>query len=150
MNIQVTINGASRTWSIEPHELLLDTLRRYGYLSVKKGCDSGSCGVCTVLINDKPVNSCSIFAAKVDGSNIVTVEGVQAEAEKIGAYMVDEGVDQCGFCSPGFVLTVLGLQKELKNPTEDDILHYLSGNLCRCTGYVGQARAIHKYLKESK
>ncbi len=148
MKINVTVNKIEKTFDIEPHEAILEVLRRYGYLSVKRGCDTGNCGVCTILIDNTPINSCSFLAARADGLSITTVEGVKEEAEKIANCLVTEGVDQCGFCSPALVLSTIAMKSELVNPTDDDILHYLTGNLCRCTGYVGQLRAIRKYLEE--
>lgn len=147
MQIKVSINGLPKVLEFEPHEYLLDVLRKNGYLSVKRGCDTGSCGLCTVLVDGLPILSCALLTAKVEGQSITTIEGVQQEARKVADFMVAEGVDQCGYCSPGFVLTVLAMKTELTNPTEDEIKHYLTGNLCRCTGYVGQLRAIKKYLE---
>lgn len=146
MIIKVNINGVNKTFDIEPHEYLLDVLRKNGYLSVKRGCDTGACGVCTVLIDGAPTLSCSLIAARADGRKIITIEGAEEQAKEIGEYLVTEGVDQCGYCSPGLILTVLAMKTQLKNPTEESIKYYLTGNLCRCTGYVGQLRAIKKYM----
>lgn len=146
MKLSLTINGATKEVEIAPHEYLLDVLRKCGYPSVKRGCDTASCGLCTVLIDGRPVLSCALLAAKVDGSEITTIEGVQEKAKEVANVLVAEGVDQCGFCSPGFILTVLAMKEELENPTEEAIKHYLAGNLCRCTGYVGQLRALKKYM----
>lgn len=146
MKINVTINNEIKKLEIEYDEFLVDTLRKYGYLSVKKGCDTGSCGLCTVWLDSKPVLSCSTLSARADGKNITTIEGVQEEASEFARFLVKEGAEQCGFCSPGFIMTVLAMKRELSNPTEDDIIHYLTGNLCRCTGYVGQLRAVNKYM----
>lgn len=147
MKAVININGRDRELSFEPHENLLEVLRRYGYSSIRKGCDTTSCSVCTILIDDKPIHSCSYLAARAEGHKITTVEGVEEEAEKIANLLIDEGVDQCGYCSPGFVMTLMGLKNELKNPTDEEILDYFMGNLCRCTGYVGQLTAIKKYLE---
>lgn len=146
MIIKININGVNKSFDVEPHEWLLDLLRNNGYLSVKRGCDTGTCGVCTVLIDGEPTLSCATLAVKADGKKITTIEGVGEEAKEVGNYLVGEGVDQCGYCSPGLVLTVIAMKKEISNPTEESIKHYLSGNLCRCTGYVGQLRAIKKYM----
>lgn len=146
MLIKININGINKSFDIEPHEYLLDLLRNNGYLSVKRGCDTGTCGVCTVLMDGEPTLSCATLAVKADGKEITTIEGVGEQAKEVGNCLVDEGVDQCGYCSPGLVLTVIAMKKELENPTEESIKHYLSGNLCRCTGYVGQLRAIKKYM----
>ncbi|MCY6353784.1 (2Fe-2S)-binding protein [Clostridium sp. ZS2-4] len=146
MKIKVTINNKYMELEAAYDEFLVDTLRRYGFLSVKKGCDTGSCGLCTVWVDEKPVLSCSTLAPTVNGKNITTIEGIQKEASEFAEFLVNEGAEQCGFCSPGFIMTVIAMKKELKNPTEEDIVHYLTGNLCRCTGYVGQLRAVKKYL----
>jgi aerobic carbon-monoxide dehydrogenase small subunit len=146
MKITLNLNEQDTLLEIEPDEFLLDVLRRYGYPSVKRGCDTGSCGVCTVLMDGSPILSCSLFAAKADGHRITTVEGLQHEVAELADFLTGEGADQCGYCNPGFALTMLALKKELENPTEEEIKHYLAGNLCRCSGYVGQLRAIKKYL----
>lgn len=146
MIINLHINGKKKSFDVAPDEYLVEVLRRYGYLSVKKACDTGSCGVCTVLVDGSPVLSCSYFAVRADNKSITTVEGISGEDRKLGEFLVDEGVDQCGYCSPGLVLTVIAMKKELKNPTKESITQYLTGNLCRCTGYVGQLRAIMRYM----
>ena len=94
--------------------------------------------------------SCSVPAARVNERHVTTLEGIQDEAEAFGKYLVGEGAEQCGFCSPGLILSVLAMARELQNPTDDEIRHYLAGNLCRCTGYQGQLRAIRRYLTERK
>lgn len=94
--------------------------------------------------------SCSVLAVRADGHTIDTLEGLQEEAAAFGACLADEGAEQCGFCSPGLILSVLAMARELRNPTDDEIRHYLAGNLCRCTGYQGQLRAIRRYLTERK
>lgn len=146
MKISVTLNGLDMVWNIEPHEFLLDVLRRYGCLSVKRGCDTSSCGVCTVLLDGKPVLSCGTFAAKVDGHSITTAEGMQREIAELADFMTGEGADQCGYCNPGFALTVLALRREIPNPTKTEIEDYLAGNLCRCSGYASQLRVLQKFL----
>ncbi|ABO51279.1 (2Fe-2S)-binding domain protein [Desulforamulus reducens MI-1] len=146
MQIETILNNQRVTLEIVPDEMLADTLRRYGLLSVRQGCDTSCCGLCTVWIDGKPTLSCSTLAYRVSGKRVTTIEGVQGEAEEFAQMLVAEGAEQCGFCSPGFILTVLAMKHELKNPTEEQIIHYLTGNLCRCTGYMGQLRAIKKYL----
>lgn len=91
--------------------------------------------------------SCSVPALRADGHTVTTLEGLQEEAAEFGAFLADEGAEQCGYCSPGFIMSVLAMAHELKNPTVEDIQAYLAGNLCRCSGYQGQLRAIQKYLK---
>lgn len=146
MKINLKVNGVNKTFLIEPHEYLLDVLRRYGYQSVRRGCDNTSCGVCTVLLDGSPVPSCSLLAARADQREVTTVEGIEREAEKLAHYFGELGADQCGFCNPSMALTVYALKKENKNASEEEIKSYLVGNLCRCTGYVAQHEAIKRYL----
>lgn len=146
MQIKLNINGKDKLIEVKPHEFLVEVLRANGYLGVKKGCETGNCGLCTVLVDDSPVLSCSYLAVRAQGHKITTIEGVQEEAAEVGAFLVEEGVDQCGYCSPGLVMTILGMKRELENPTAEEARHYLTNNLCRCTGYVGQFRAIKKIL----
>lgn len=146
MKINLKINGISKFLEVEPGEFLLDVLRRNNYLSVRRGCDNSSCGVCTVLFDNKPVPSCSLLAVKANNHEITTVEGIQEEANKLAKCFGEYGADQCGFCNPSMALTVYALKQENKNATDEEIKEYLVGNLCRCTGYVSQHQAIKKYL----
>ena len=146
MLIETTINNRRMALAIDADEYLVDTLRKAGFLSVKRGCDTGSCGLCTVWVEGKPVLSCSTLSVRMNGKNITTIESLQDEALEFAKFMADEGAEQCGFCAPGFTMTVLAMKRELTNPTEDEIKHYLNGNLCRCTGYVSQLRAILNYM----
>lgn len=146
MKINLKINGQSRHFLIEPNEYLLDVLRRNDYLSVRRGCDNTSCGVCTVLIDNKPVPSCSVLAARCENKEITTVEGIEKEVEKLAKYFGELGADQCGYCNPSMALTVYSLKLENKNANIEEVKEYLVGNLCRCTGYVAQHEAIMKYL----
>lgn len=146
MQITVNLNGKRVTGEISPDTVLLDFVREQGCFSVKRGCETSNCGLCTVHMDGKPVLSCSVLAARADGKSVTTLEGLQKEAEEFGAFLADEGGEQCGFCSPGFIMNVLAMVNELKNPTEQEIQQYLAGNLCRCTGYQSQLRAIKKYL----
>jgi carbon-monoxide dehydrogenase small subunit len=145
MRIELTVNGRAVQLEVEPQEMLVDALRRAGFVSVKRGCDSALCGVCTVLLDGRPVTSCAVPAARAAGHEITTVEGVPAEVRRLGEFLVAEGADQCGFCSPGLVLTVLAMTAELDHPDDEAVRHYLAGNLCRCSGYAGQLRGIRKY-----
>lgn len=146
MQIEATINNKKVAWEIENDELLADTLRAKGLLSIRQGCDTSCCGLCTVWIDGKPTLSCTTLSFRINGKSVTTIEGVQEEAAAFAQVLVAEGADQCGFCSPGFIMTVLAMKNELKNPTEEEIIHYLTGNLCRCTGYMGQLRTVKKYL----
>ena len=146
MQITVNLNGKRVTGEIAPDTVLLDFVREQGCLSVKRGCETSNCGLCTVHMDGKPVLSCSVLAARADGKSVTTLEGLQKEAEEFGAFLADEGGEQCGFCSPGFIMNVLAMVNELKDLTEQEIQQYLAGNLCRCTGYQSQLRAIKKYL----
>ena len=146
MNINFWLNGVNRHAEISPDTLLIDFLRKQGCFSVKRGCETANCGLCTVLMDGRPVLSCSTLAARIEGKKIVTLEGMQREAQEFGSFLANEGAEQCGFCNPGFIMNVLAMEKELKNPDEEDIKEYLSGNLCRCSGYMSQLRAVKKYL----
>lgn len=150
MLLTVTINGRKKELLVSPDEYLVDTLRKAGYLSVKRGCDTGSCGLCTVLVEGAPTLSCSTLSMRVNNKKIETIEAYQEEAKKFANFMANEGAEQCGFCSPGFTMTVIAMKRELKDPTDEEILHYLNGTLCRCSGYVSQLRAIKNFLEAEK
>ncbi|HML35481.1 (2Fe-2S)-binding protein [Sporomusa sphaeroides] len=146
MQIEIIINGRRTALEVQPDDFLVDTLRQQGLYSVRRGCDTTCCGLCTVWLDGQPTLSCSLLSFRAHGRQITTIEGVSSEAENFAQFMAAEGADQCGYCSPGFILTVLAMKRELVNPTEAQIVHYLTGNLCRCTGYQGQLRAVKKYL----
>lgn len=146
MKLETIINNHRVTLDFPPGESLYHTLRRYGYLGVKQGCETSSCGLCTVWVDLSPVLSCSTLTARMQGKSITTIEGVQEEAAEFARFMTAEGAEQCGFCAPGFTMTVLAMKRELTTPTDEEINHYLAGNLCRCSGYKGQLRAIKKYM----
>lgn len=150
MKIKFSLNGKMVQEEIAQDLLLLDLLRQKGCYSVKRGCETANCGLCTVLMNKKPVLSCSVLAARADGQQIVTLEGMQEEAKEFGGFLADEGGEQCGFCNPGFIMNVFAMMEELQDPTEEEILEYLSGNLCRCSGFMSQTRSILKYLEYKK
>ena len=150
MKLKFYLNDTQVEWDIEPDEYLAQALRRNGILSIRIGCNETACGSCTVLIDEKPVLSCGVLAAKVEGKHVTTVEGIQEEANKLADYFGDEGADQCSFCAVGFALIVHALKREYKNPTEEQIKDYIVGNICRCTGYQSQLKAIKKYLAEVK
>ncbi|WP_302953860.1 (2Fe-2S)-binding protein [Faecalitalea cylindroides] len=146
MQVQIKVNGKLIKEDVSCDLLLIDFLRNHGCYSVKRGCETSNCGLCTVWMDEKPVLSCSILAARANNHSIMTLEGLQKEAKVFANFMANEGAEQCGFCSPGLIMNVLAMEKELKNPSEEEIKNYLAGNLCRCTGYMAQMRAITKYL----
>lgn len=146
MQVQIKVNGKLIKDDISCDLLLIDFLRNHGCYSVKRGCETSNCGLCTVWMDEKPVLSCSILAVRANNHSIMTLEGLQEEAKVFADFMANEGAEQCGFCSPGLIMNVLAMEKELKNPSEEEIKNYLAGNLCRCTGYMAQMRAITKYL----
>ena len=150
MQITITINGTKISQEIEPDTLLIDMVRSQGCYSVKRGCETANCGLCTVFLDEKPVLSCSVLAARADGHSVTTLEGLQEEAKEFGAFIADQGAEQCGFCNPGFVMNAIALFRENPYPDEDEIKEFLSGNLCRCSGYEGQLRGILDYLRVKK
>ena len=150
MEIKLKLNGRSILASVEADTVLLDFLREKGCLSVKRGCDTSNCGLCTVLMDGKPILSCSTLAARADGHGIYTWEGLQEEASGFVGFIADQGADQCGFCNPGFVMNTIALLRENPDPTDDEIRAFLAGNLCRCSGYDGQLRGIRNYLNSRK
>ncbi|MDO5145803.1 MAG: 2Fe-2S iron-sulfur cluster-binding protein [Eubacteriales bacterium] len=147
MQIELYINEKKVQAEIRPNMMLLEFLRSRGIRSVKQGCDTGSCGLCTVWVDEKPVLSCGMPAARVQGRHVTTLEGVQEEAEEFSRFLAQEGADQCGYCSPGLIMNVLALKRELPHPTAEQVKEYLAGNLCRCTGYQSQYRALEKYFE---
>ena len=148
MEINIRVNGRAVREQIEPDLLLIDFLRAHGCLSVKRGCETSNCGLCTVFLDDKPILSCSMLAARADGHSVTTLEGLQEEASDFVGFIADQGADQCGFCNPGFVMNIIALLRENPDPTDDDIRAFLAGNLCRCSGYEGQLRGIRNYLNQ--
>lgn len=146
MQIKLNLNGKAIIADVEPDMMLLDFVREQGCYSVKRGCETSNCGLCTVWMDNRPILSCSTLAVQADGHDVITMEGCQEAAEEFGAFLADEGAEQCGFCSPGFMMNVLAMCQEMENPTDDEMKEYLAGNLCRCSGYQGQLRAIHAYM----
>ena len=146
MDIKLKLNGKAISAQIDADTILLDFLRDQGCYSVKRGCDTSNCGLCTVLMDGKPILSCSMLAARADGHSIQTLEGLQEEAADFVGFIADQGADQCGFCNPGFVMNTNALLQENPDPTDDEIRAFLAGNLCRCSGYDGQLRGIRNYL----
>ena len=146
MEIKIKLNGKNITDKINADTLLIDFLRKHGCYSVKRGCETSNCGLCTVIMDDKPILSCSMLAARADGHTIFTLEGLQEEAKEFIGYIADRGAEQCGFCNPGMVMNTIALLRENPDPTDKEICEYLAGNLCRCSGYEGQLAAIRNYL----
>ncbi|MDE6590601.1 MAG: (2Fe-2S)-binding protein [Oscillospiraceae bacterium] len=150
MEININLNGKAVQDRAEPDLLLIDFLRAHGCYSVKRGCETSNCGLCTVLLDDVPILSCSMLAARADGHRVTTLEGLQAEAGSFVGFIADQGADQCGFCNPGFVMNTIALLRENPDSTDDEIRAWLAGNLCRCSGYDGQLRGIRAYLNSRK
>ncbi len=146
MIISMKINGRKIEDDISPDEMLYSFVRRHGMKSVKCGCNTTNCGLCTVWLDGTPVLSCSVPAARCNGRAVTTLEGVMEEAKDFGRFMAAQAAEQCGFCNTGFIMNVLAMVRELDNPTLDEVKHYLAGNLCRCTGYQSHVRALQNYL----
>lgn len=150
MEIKLTLNGRSLTASIGADTLLIDLVRDHGCYSVKRGCETANCGLCTVLLDGTPVLSCSVLAARVAGRHVQTLEGLQEEAADFVGFIADQGAEQCGFCNPGMIMNAIALLRENSEPTEEEIKEFLAGNLCRCSGYEGQLRGIQNFIAWKK
>ena len=148
MNIEFVLNGRKVSAAIDADDSLYKVMRGLGMYSVKCGCETTNCGLCTVHMDGKAVLSCSVPAARCAGHEVTTLEGMQEEARRLGACLAGEGAEQCGFCAPGLMMNVFALAKENPHATEAEIDAFLAGNLCRCSGYVSQRRAIMKYLEQ--
>lgn len=151
LSIHLTVNGDAHTVCIEPAETLLHVLReKLGLTGTKEGCGEGDCGACTILVNGKNVNSCIFPAIQADGCEILTVEGVEKDPKlaAIQQAFVDHGAVQCGFCSPGMIMSTCALLEENPHPTEAEIRRGLSGNLCRCTGYQAMVDAVKSLIAD--
>ena len=138
MKINLTINGKSKKLEIHPGETLLETLRNNGFNGVKFGCGTGDCGACMVLLNGDPVNSCQVLTAAIEGESVTTIEGIGSmnKPHPIQEELVKAGAIQCGYCTPGIVLSAYALLKSNPNPSIDEIKSGIDSHLCRCTGYV--------------
>ena len=150
MELNFNLNGRAVKTEIQPDTLLIDLVRELGCLSVKRGCETSNCGLCTVFLNDTPVLSCSMLAVRAEGCQVKTLEGLQEEASEFVGFIADQGAEQCGFCNPGFVMNTIALLRENPDPTDGEIKAFLAGNLCRCSGYEGQLRGIRSYLDWKK
>lgn len=147
MLVSIKLNGKIVNDNIDADMLLIDFVRKHGCLSVKRGCETSNCGLCTVFLNNKPVLSCSVLAARANEKEVTTLEGLQEEAREFGQFIAEQGAEQCGFCNPGFIMNTISLLRENPNPTDEEIKEYLAGNLCRCSGYEGQLRGIKNFIK---
>ncbi len=150
MIADLTINGRKFETDIRPGEMLIDTLRALGFKSVKHGCDSADCGTCTVLLDGKAILSCSTFTASASGKQITTVEGLGSKdsMDRIQQVFAEESAFQCGFCAPGLIMATKEILNKFESLDEDEIKYHLSGNLCRCTGYEAQVKAVKRMFGE--
>ena len=145
MEISFNVNGVDRTANVEPRRLLVHLIREtFGLTGTHVGCDTSSCGACTVLLDGVPVKSCTMFGVQADGRSVTTVEGLQqgAELHPIQAAFKEHHGLQCGFCTPGMMLTAKALLERNASPSEDDVRWAISGNICRCTGYMNIVKAV--------
>ncbi len=151
INVTLTVNGRAHTVTTAAHQTLLyllrDDLHLYG---TKDGCREGECGACTVLLDGQPVNACLVLAGQADGRNVVTIEGLAADGRlhPLQAAFVQAGAVQCGFCTPGLILSAVALLEQHPWPSDEQIRHALTGNLCRCTGYAQIFEAVNQAATE--
>lgn len=141
----IKVNGQEHKITVEPWQTLLDVLRYdLGLTGAKEGCGNGNCGTCTILLDGRAVNSCLVFAVEVEGKEITTIEGLcqRGELHPLQRAFIEEGAVQCGFCTPGVILTAKALLDSNPHPTEVEVRRAIAGNLCRCTGYDKIVRAI--------
>lgn len=151
MKTEIIINGRHRLFDVQPNTLLLNLLREdLDLTGTKYGCGIGECGACTVLLDGEAVMSCMTLAIDCDGRTVETIEGVSdgRVLDPIQESYIEEGAVQCGFCTPGFIMTTKALLKENKDPSEKEIREYLKGNICRCTGYVNIVKAVQSAAKK--
>ncbi len=147
MELALLINGRNVNVSVEADEMLLTTLRNLGYYSVRCGCDTTNCGLCTIWIDGEPVLSCAYPSFRAVGHEITTLEGLADEAAFLADCLASEGADQCGYCTTGMMMSAMALKRNNPEATDEEINLALVGNLCRCTGYQSHLRGIRKYLK---
>lgn len=150
MLVSFFINDEYVSVDVRPDTRLLDFLRERGYKSVKCGCETTNCGLCTVWLDETPVLSCAVYMPRVNGRRVTTLEGLRSESAEFARCMMEEGAEQCGFCSPGLVMNVLALDHDHPDADDETISRYLSGNLCRCTGYASQLRAVRRFLARDR
>jgi len=147
LKVRLTVNGRERSADVDSTETLLSLLReRLGLTGTKEGCGRGECGACTVILDGEPVNSCLVFAAQCDGRDVLTIEGLgeNGELDRIQRAFVEAGAVQCGYCTPGMIMSAYALLASKPHPTRGEIQEAISGNLCRCTGYVKIVDAIER------
>lgn len=153
MPVSLTVNGTLREIEVEPHELLLDVVRdRLGLTGAKRSCDVQVCGACTLLLDGRPVSSCTLLAFEARGREVLTIEGLaqNGKLHPLQEAFIEHGGLQCGFCTPGMILTAKTLLDENPAPTEEEIIHFMQGNLCRCTGYKKIIESIMAAAKKIK
>ncbi|HKY32241.1 MAG TPA: (2Fe-2S)-binding protein [Candidatus Polarisedimenticolia bacterium] len=152
--VRLRVNGAEHTVAVRPYDVLLDVLRERLLLTgTRRGCDMGTCGCCTVHLDGRPVLSCLTLALEAEGRDITTIEGIAAGEEAGALHPVQEafvqaGGSQCGFCTPGFIMTAVSLLERNPDPTEEEVREAISGNMCRCTGYIAIVEAIRMAGRE--
>jgi len=152
MKIRFKLNGKNVIFEGEPTKTLLKVIREdFSLTGTKEGCGKGECGACTVILNGKAVNSCLIPISQVDGKEVFTIEGISRKnLDSIQKAFIEEGAVQCGFCTPGFIMSVKALLNSKKKPTDEEIKEAIEGNLCRCTGYSNIIKAIKKVVRRNK
>jgi carbon-monoxide dehydrogenase small subunit len=150
--INFTLNGREVSTEIEPHRNLVELLQRFDLFGARESCGQGLCGCCTVVVDGLAVSGCLYLAVRVDGKSVTTVEALDADGalSKVQQAFIDQGAFQCGFCTPGFVLMTRQLLDEHPDPSEDEIRHYLSGNLCRCAAYPEIIEAVKLAAKKRR
>ncbi len=151
LDVELTVNGEKYNLKVGSQERLLDTIRKQLKLTgTKEGCSVGECGACTVILDDKAVNSCMVLTAQVDGSQIITVEGLESKGglHPLQKAFIEKQAIQCGFCTPGMLMSALALIKENPQPSKEEIKTALEGNLCRCTGYQQIIEAVEAAAEE--
>ena len=146
MLVKLKVNGRKVEGDVAPDMRLFDFLRSQGLKSVKCGCETTNCGLCTVWLDGVPVLSCAVPMGRADGREVTTLEALRLESAEFATCMAEEGAEQCGFCSPGLVMNVMALRREHPDADDELIRRYLSGNLCRCSGYASQMRAVRRFL----
>ena len=151
--VSFIVNGKSYELELEPHELLLDVIRdRLGLTGVKRSCDVEVCGACTLLLDGRPVSSCTLPAFEARGKEVQTIEGLaeNGELHPLQQSFIEHGGFQCGFCTPGMILTAKAMLKEIRNPSEEQIKHFMHGSICRCTGYKKIIESISAAAKKMR